>query len=336
MKRRRDESDQLRRAIQRTNQGRRSSGDDDDATLHQDSDRVSRYYKDVAVRLLHDDFQTTKNDRPYTEWQQMINFVTDREKYGDDPNDCRDLRLKTPFTCLIAGKSQSGKTELLLSILSQWRYITTDHEGVYCRKLYWYYGTASPDQMNRVKQIFEDYRMEDGATKNIELRFVHVTSFKDEDVKQSLKNMSNAIVVFDDLMNQMSVDEYTANLFTRESHHNRLCVFHLWQNIFPTTKFAPEITRNTQYKILFMNPETSRQLRDMLSNMYPYEGAKVFHKIMDFFKTESPENYPFVMFRTSPQEKNRDCTIVGYAVNRNIEDVKNHIFLTPPHVIQTT
>ena len=148
--------------------------------------------------------------------------------------------------------------------------------------------------------------------------------------------MSNAIVVFNDLMNQMSVDEFSANLFTRESHHRHLCIFHLWQNIFPAAKFAPEITMNTQYKILFMNPETSRQLRNMLANMYPYENNKIYQKIMDFFKAESPDNYPFVMFRTSPKEKNRDCTIVGYAVNRNIEDVKNHIFLTPPHIIQTT
>ena len=142
----------------------------------------------MAARLLREDFEITKHDLPYTEWQQMINFYTDRQKYGDDPTDCKDLRLKTPFTCLIAGKSQSRKTKFLLSILSQWRYITTDHDGVYTKKLYWFYGTASPDQMNRVKEIFEGYRMEDGATKDIELKFVHVTTFKgNNEVKEILK-----------------------------------------------------------------------------------------------------------------------------------------------------
>ena len=54
---------------------------------------------------------------------------------------------------------------------------------------------------------------------------------------------------------------------------------------------------------------------------------------MDFFHSEPPSQFPFVMCRTSPDEKNRDCTIIGYAVNRNGEDLKNHIFTTPPVVI---
>ena len=38
-------------------------------------------------------------------------------------------RFHVPFSCIISGKSQCSKTELLLKILLQWKCITTDHSG---------------------------------------------------------------------------------------------------------------------------------------------------------------------------------------------------------------
>ena len=74
----------------------------------------------------------------------------------------------------------------------------------------------------------------------------------------------------------------------------------------------------------------------MFVHMYPYDHRRVSQKIIDFFHSEPPSQFPFVMFRTSPHEKNRDCTSIGYAIIRNIEDVQNHIFTTPTVVIMST
>ena len=60
---------------------------------------------------------------------------------------------------------------------------------------------------------------------------------------------------------------------------------------------------------------------------------RVYDKIMDFFHKELPTEFPFVTVRTSQQENNRDCMIIGYAVNGNVEDLENHIFTKPPVVI---
>ena len=151
--------------------------------------------------------------------------------------ECRDFRMRVPFSCLIAGKSQCGKTELLLRILSQWRYITTDHNGEYNRRLCWFYGTASIDQTNRVREIFEEWREQDGKEEecrnDTKVHFFQVQLFKEEQVRLLLEDISTAIVVFDDLMNEMCSDETITNFFSKECHHQKLCIFHVWQNFFP-------------------------------------------------------------------------------------------------------
>ena len=243
--------------------------------------------------------------------------------------------MRVPFSCRISGKSQCGKTELLLTILSQWKYLTTDHSGTYTKRIYWFYGTASLDQTNRVRQIFEKYRNDDGlgGHKDTDLQFVKVHTFTDDNVRMLLNEIHTAIVVFDDLMNEMCSDEMITNFFSRECHPRKLCIFHIWQDLFPQRQFAVTLSRNTQYKIVFENPETRQQLKTLFVHMYPHDHKRIYQKIMDFFHSEPPSQFPFVMFRTSPHEKNRDCTIIGYAVNRNVEDLKNHIFITPAVVI---
>ena len=230
----------------------RDDGCDDD-TLHRDAEKVRKYYDDVMVRMIEEEFETTKHTMSYREWQRILNYINDRLKYGVRDSECKDFRMRVPFSCLISGKSQCGKTELLLTILSQWRYITTDHSGTYTKKLYWFYGTASIEQTNRVRQIFEEYRNDDGlgGHTDTDLQFVKVHTFKDENVHMMLNEIHTAIVVFNDLMNEMCGDELITNFFSRECHHRKLCIFHIWQNLFPQKKFAVTLSRNTQYKIVF-------------------------------------------------------------------------------------
>ena len=111
----------------------------DDEDLHRYADRISSYYlRDVGGRLARHEFERQKREFLQSEWQHMINFCRDKLTYGlNEQTDVRDLRLRVPFLCLIVGKSQCGKTELLLTILRQWRYVTTDHDGVYTKRLYW-------------------------------------------------------------------------------------------------------------------------------------------------------------------------------------------------------
>ena len=107
--------------------------DYDDASLHKYCDDITEYYTSLMGRLLNDEFNTCKNSRPRSEWKAIHDSCVDTKAAQ-----CLqgvDFRLHVPFSCLISGKSQCGKTELLLTILSQWRYVTTDHSGMYTRQL---------------------------------------------------------------------------------------------------------------------------------------------------------------------------------------------------------
>ena len=287
---------------------RRADDGCDETTLHRDAERVCKYYDDVMARMIEEEFETTKHTMSYGEWQRILNYLNDRLKYGVRDSECKDFQMRFPFSCLISGKSQCRKTELLLTILSQWKYLTTDHSGTYTKRIYWFYGTASIDQTNRVRQIFEDYRKEDGlgGHKDTDLQFVKVHTFKDDNVCMLLNEIHTTIVVFNDLMNEMCSDEMITNFFSRECHHRKLCIFHIWQNLFPQKQFAVTLSRNTQYKIVFENLEMRQQLKTLFVNMYPHDHKHIYQKIMDFFHSEPLSQFPFVMFRTSPHKKNRD------------------------------
>ena len=84
-------------------------------------------------RLFEDKFQTTKHNMSYAEWQRILNYFNDRVKYGGSEKECKDLRMCVPFSCHISSKSQCRKTELLLTILSGWKFVTMHHGGKYTK-----------------------------------------------------------------------------------------------------------------------------------------------------------------------------------------------------------
>ena len=198
--------------------------------------------------------------------------------------------------------------------------------------------------MSRVRDVYNSYREHDeddyngtGANdggQKMELQFIRVRTFKDEEIIKLMDSIKHAIVVFDDLMNEMVKSEHVTNFFTRECYHSRICMFYVWQNLYPQSRYAHSISTNVQYKFIFQNAETRLQLKTLLVQMYPHKHKQVYKSIEDFFESEPPPKYPFVLFRTSPKEENRDCAIAGYAINRNLEDVKNNIFSEPIRVIR--
>ena len=138
--------------------------------------------------------------------------------------ECKDFRMHVPSSCLISGKSQSGKTKLLLTILSQWKYIRIDHSGKYTTLIYWFCGTVSIEQTNRVWEIFEDFSKEDGlgGHKDTNLQFVKVHTFKDHNLQMLLNEIHTAVAVSDYLINEVCSDEMITNVFSRECH---LCMY---------------------------------------------------------------------------------------------------------------
>eukprot|EP00794_Sanderia_malayensis_P008688 gene8688-biopygen6972 len=137
------------------------------------------------------------------------------------------------------------------------------------------------------------------------------------------KRKCDAIVILDDLMDEMTKNDKMSQFFTRESHHRNLCMFFVWQDIFPKHKHGSTISKNTDYKIIFDNPSCRDSVRRMLGKMYPKakQAGEVAQKIFDALEYSPSNSYPFVSLNCRPNEPS-ETRIVSNLISRNMDDVR--------------
>ena len=58
------------------------------------------------------------------------------------------------------------------------------------------------------------------------------------------KKSNGGILVLDDLMREGSDEQRVLDLFTKDSHHRKITVIYMTQDMFPKGKFAKTISRN--------------------------------------------------------------------------------------------
>eukprot|EP00794_Sanderia_malayensis_P021401 gene21401-biopygen17180 len=287
--------------------------------LHNYANSINRYYESIADETLQEQIKQMPANATT---QQLINFVRDSIYYGG-PQTQYDFRLKTPCTMMVGGKSKSGKTELLFDLLRQWRFITDDTAGTYTKRMYWFYGTENRKQLNHVKAIYDGFRdeLQDAKDRSITLRTIR--GLESQEAQTAKEEMSDAIVVLDDLMEEMTKNDKISLFFTRESHHRNLCMFFLWQDIFPKHKHGSTISKNTDYKIIFDNPSCRDSVRRMLGKIYPKakQAGEVTQKILDALEHTPTNSYPFVSLNCGPNELS-ETRIVSNLISQNMDNVR--------------
>ena len=117
--------------------------------------------------------------------------------------------FKHPFSCLIAGPSQSGKTTFVE------RLIKHRNEMIYPvpKAIIWHYSEFQP--------AYESMPNE-------------VTFKKGVPTEAQLKSYSGNLVIIDDLMSEMGT--VSSDIFTKHVHHNSMSVIYIVQNLFSSTK----------------------------------------------------------------------------------------------------
>ena len=236
-----------------------------------------------------------------------------------------DLRLKVPFSCLIVGKSKSGKTTLLLDILSQWRTYTTDENGEYEKRIFWIYGTENGKDFHKLNQIMHANYKSYGEDVKIPKIAYFKGDLKNPGVIERITDIpEKSIVILDDLMTEMVKSESISNVLTRESHHKKWNVFLLWQDMYPQQQFAKTISLQCDYKYIFRDPPRQDRLRTLCLQMFPNgsEGRDMFKKIWNFFTRSSPEDYPYIRINLRPDSPH--CLLI--MANDLIRDKKCKIW----------
>ena len=173
-----------------------------------------------------------------------------------------------PFTCLVAGPTQSGKTYFASRFIENLGSMVTpqpDH-------VIWCYG-----------QYHEGLRSLPGFVQLSEgLSGLEET------------NTGRSLVILDDLMQECGDSGEVANLFTKGSHHRDMSVMMLVQNIFHQGKAMRSISLNTHYMVLFKNPRDAGQIRHLAAQLFP--GKVKF--LADAYKqaTSAPHGYLLLDF----------------------------------------
>jgi hypothetical protein len=150
--------------------------------------------------------------------------------------------FKHPFTCIVSGPTQCGKTHFTLSLLENIDKLVTPRPA----RILWCKG--------------EDQHLD--VPGNVE---VH----EGLDVIDDISGTEPTLLILDDLMQEAGDEKQVVNLFTKGSHHRNLSVIMLIQNMFHRGKFARTMSLNTHYMVLFKNPRDAGQIRVLAGQLFP-------------------------------------------------------------------
>lgn len=149
------------------------------------------------------------------------------------------LKLKHPFTMLVAGPTGSGKTHFVQKLLN--------HRMIHPlpKTVIWCYGVYQKLYAEMANITFH------------------------EGIPSNLNQYTNAVIIIDDLMSELGNDSKLTKLFTKGSHHRNVSVIFIVQNIFHKGKEMREISLNSHYLVLFKNPRDRSQITHLGRQLYP-------------------------------------------------------------------
>lgn len=186
-----------------------------------------------------------------------------------------------PFTCTVAGPTQSGKTWLLKKILLQ-NILLFDKPPdniIYCYSVW----------QNNYESFYE-------ITPKIKFN----QGLPDID---DLNSIENNLIILDDLMRECEEDKSIQKLFTIDSHHRNISVFFITQNIFSKGKFTRTLNLNSHYLILFNNPRDKLQINVLARQMFPNKVNFLMEAYDD--AASKPHGYLFIDLKQSTENRNR-------------------------------
>ena len=192
--------------------------------------------------------------------------------------DTHDIRLKSPFTAIIAGPTGSGKTRLLTSLISKASSVCypPPQEIIYC------YGV-----WQKAFDFVEGVTFHEGMI----------------NIKETIpKDGVNRWVIVDDLMDE--INGQTDDLYTKYSHHLNISVFFVVQNLF--RKQQRTMSLNTHYLFLFKNPRDSSFISHLARQIYPAKSKFLVESYQDATK----RSYSFLVIDLK-QDTDEKLRLIG-------------------------
>ena len=214
-------------------------------------------------------------DGLYTKEEYEENMASLRARFPTMNFDTIDPRFMHPFTAIIAGPSQSGKSMFCMRLIRNARECIAPppERIVYCYSVY--------------QPLFDQYS-------NVEF----VEGLPDLNMFDGVKR---TLLIIDDLMHE--TNDAVAKLFTRVSHHKNVSVVYLTQNLFNNNKHNRTISLNAHYMILFKNVRDATQVHCLARQMFPKNSEAMMQGYKD--ATGKPYGYLLVDLTQSMDDRYR-------------------------------
>jgi len=152
------------------------------------------------------------------------------------------LPFKHPFTAIISGPTDCGKTSFVMNVI--------DNADTLIQ--------PTPD---KIIYYFADYPP-------MFYRYSHVDFRQGVPKSSEIEDIRDALVKLDDMM--IEADQKILNIFTCKSHHREISVIFFVQNFFNKKKYMRTISLNAQYIVLFRNPRDNSQFAHLARQLYPH------------------------------------------------------------------
>lgn len=184
--------------------------------------------------------------------------------------------LQCPFSMVVSGPSNSGKTHFVSSLIENADKIFS----VKIDNLVYIYACWQP--------------MFDHLLKICPINFIQglPTSLADDSI---LPVSSNNLLIIDDLMNDACNNLEVQKVFTQYVHHRNLSCIYLMQNLFIQGKASRTISLNTNYMVLFKNSRDTYQISLLARQMYPGNVRYFLQAFKD--ATSRPYGYLLIDFK---------------------------------------
>lgn len=194
-----------------------------------------------------------------------------------------DFKFQHPFSCIISGPSNSGKTFFVKMLLQNAERLISKN-------------------IENIVYIYDCWQpLYDELLKLYDIKFI-------EGIPQSLNDdqlfppHKTNFLILDDVMKDACGNTEVERVFTNYVHHKNLSALYLVQNLFCQGKSSRTISLNTNYLVLFKNPRDNTQINVLARQMYPrntrffmecYQDAtgNPFGYLMIDFKAKTPEQY---------------------------------------------
>ena len=183
-----------------------------------------------------------------------------------------DFKFCHPFTMIVCGMTQSGKTEFTSNLIRNWKILLNMKKEKL--SVLWCYKQKHPSIVSS----------------NFDIIF-----YKNIPEINDLERFKPDLIILDDLMTDVTAN--ISELFTVDSHALNISVIFIVQNLFNKNKFMRTISLNTHYFVLMRGLRNESQIENLARQIF----NKKSKKILDIFREVTKKPYSYLIIDVHPK-----------------------------------